>query len=111
MPLIKYGANFQYVREELLALFTHAQKEDVEHGGRYEARSGVLHVWSHPWRAQAVRDESSLVGSFYVNWRTERLTQIEWDEGFELADLLHELALIEEKALGVVKHGSKRAGW
>ena len=41
MPLIKYGANFQYVREELLALFTHAQTEAVEHGGRYEARGSV----------------------------------------------------------------------
>jgi hypothetical protein len=58
-----------------------------------------------------MRDESSLVGSFYVNWFTERLTQIEWDEGFALADLLHELAQPEEKALGAVKHGRWREGW
>lgn len=107
MPLTKYGANFPYTREELLALFTCAQQEDVEHGGRYDARGGVLNVWSHPWRTQALRDESTLVGSFYVNWLTQRLAQIEWDEGFALADLLHELALLEEKALGAIKHGHK----
>ena len=45
-----------------------------------------------------------------MNWLTERLSQIEWDEGFELADLLHELALLEEKALEAVKHGRKRQG-
>jgi hypothetical protein len=108
MPLTKYGANFQYAHQELLALFACAQQDAVEHGGRYEARAGVVHVWSHPWRTPALRDESSLVGSFYVNWRTERLAQIEWDEGFELADLLHELAVLEEQALGAVKHGRKR---
>jgi hypothetical protein len=41
----------------------------------------------------------------YVDWLTDRLIEIEWDEGFELADLLHELALLEEQALGEVKHG------
>ena len=110
MPLTKYGANFSYAQAELLALFACAQQEPVEQGGRYEARSGAVHVWSHPRHTQALRDESSLVGSFYVNWHTERLAQIEWDEGFELADLLHELALLEEKALGAVKHGRKRDG-
>jgi hypothetical protein len=111
MPLTKYGANFPYTREELLALLTCAQQEDVETGGRYDWRGGVLDVWSHPWSTQALRDESTLVGSFYVNWLTERLSQIEWDDGFELADLLHELALLEEKALSAVKHGRKRKGW
>jgi hypothetical protein len=44
------------------------------------------------------------------NWLTDRLTQIAWDEGFELADLLHDLALLEEHALGAVKHGQWRTG-
>src|ERR671925_672072 len=110
MPLTRYGANFPYAREELLALFTCAQREDGEHGGRYDSRGVVLNVWSHPWHTQAARDESTLVGSFSVTWLTDRLTHIEWDDGFELADLLHELALLEEKALGAVKHGRKRTG-
>jgi hypothetical protein len=111
MPLLKYGANFPYARQELLALFACARQDDVDQGGRYKAGDGAVHVWSHPWRTQALREESALVGSFYVNWQSERLAQIEWDEGFELADLLHELALLEEQALGAVKHGRKREGW
>jgi hypothetical protein len=111
MPLAKYRANFPYAREELFALFACAEVGDVEHGGRYDARGGLLYVWSHAWRTQALRDESTLVGSLYFEWLSNRLTQIEWDEGFELADLLHELALLEEQALGEVKHGRKRQGW
>jgi len=110
MPLATYGANFPYAREELFALFACAQAGDVEHGGRYDARGGVLHIWSHPWRTLALRDESTLVGSFYFNWLTDSLAHIEWDEGFELADLLYELALLEAQALGEVKHGQWRAG-
>jgi hypothetical protein len=111
VPLTKYGANFPYAREELFALFACAHAGDVEHGGRYDARGGVLYVWSHAWSTQALRDESTLVGSFFFDWLTDCLAHIEWDEGFELADLLHELALLEEQALGAVKHGQKRKGW
>jgi hypothetical protein len=110
MPLTKYGAHFPYARAELFALFACAQAGDVEHSGRYDARGGVLHVWSHAWSTQALRDESTLVGSLYFDWLTDRLAQIEWDEGFERADVLHELALLEEQALGEVKHGQWRTG-
>ena len=89
MPLTTYGAHFPYAREELFALFAWANLEDVEHGGRYDARGGVLYVWSHPWRTQAMRDESTLIGSFSFDWLTDCLSQIAWDDGFELADLLH----------------------
>jgi hypothetical protein len=110
MPITKYSANFPYAREELFVLFACAQAGDVEYGGRYDSRGGVLYIWSHPWSAPALRDESTLVGSFYFDWLTDRLAQIEWDEGFEFADLLHELALLEEQALGEVKHGQWRKG-
>ena len=110
MPLTKYRANFLYDRGQLFALFACAQAGDVEHGGRYDARGGVLYVWSHAWRTQALRDESTWVGSFAFDWLTDSLVHIEWDEGFELADLLYELALLEEQALGEVKHGQWRPG-
>jgi hypothetical protein len=110
MPLTTYRANFSYARAELFALFACAHVGDVEHGGRYDVHGGLLYVWSHAWRTQALRDESTLVGSLYVDWLTDRLTQIEWDEGFELADLLHELALLEAQALGTIKHGQWRHG-
>ncbi len=45
------------------------------------------------------------MGSFYVNWMDETIQWIECDEGFGLDDLLHELAMLERKALGYVKHG------
>ena len=110
MPLTKYGAHFPYTRKEVFALFAGAHAGDVEHGGRYDARSGLLYIWSHAWRTPALRDESTLVGYLYFDWLTDRLTQIEWDEGFELADVLHELALLEEQTLGAVKHGQKHTG-
>src|SRR5215471_15211715 len=87
MPITKYSVNFPYAREELLVLFACAQAGDVEHGGRYDSRGGVLYIWSHPWSVPALRDESTLVGSFYFDWLTDRLVHIEWDEGFEFADL------------------------
>jgi hypothetical protein len=110
MPLTKYRANFLYDRAELFALFACAQAGDVEHGGRYDARSGVLYIWSHPWSTQALRDESTLVGNLSFDWLSDCLAQIEWDAGFELADLLHELALLEEQALGEIRHGQWRTG-
>ena len=67
MPLTKYRANFSYAREELFALFACAQAGDVERGGRYDSRGGVLHVWSHPWSTQALRDESTLVGCIRIS--------------------------------------------
>lgn len=111
MPMAKYDANLPYTREELFALFACAAAGDVERGGRYDARGGVLHVWSHPWNRQALRDESTLVGRFFFNWLADCLAHMEWTEGFELADMLHELALLEEHALGAVKHGREREGW
>jgi len=48
------------------------------------------------------------IGAFYVNWLEERIYRIETDEGFDLADLLHELAILELKALGDTKHSAQR---
>jgi len=110
MPLTKYRANFPYTRAELFALCACAQAGDVEHGGRYDARGGVLHVWSHPWCTQALRDEHTLVGSFSCDWLTDPLVHIEWNDGSELADVLSEPALLEEHAHGEVKHGQWHTG-
>ena len=46
-----------------------------------------------------------MMGSFYVTWMDEMIRRIECDEGFALDDLLHELAMLERKALGYVKQG------
>ncbi len=55
---------------------------------------------------EATRHDSETIGTFYVHWAEENcIYQIECDEGFALDDLLLELAMLELKALGQVKHG------
>ena len=100
-----YSVHLRYARHELHALFDVVNAEDVEKGGRYDARGGAIHVWSHHWRHPATREESEMMGSFYVNWMDETMRRIVCDEGFALDDLLHELAMLEQKALGYMKHG------
>ena len=46
-----------------------------------------------------------MLGSLYVHWMDETIWRIVCDEGFALDDLLHEQAMLEQKALGSVKHG------
>jgi hypothetical protein len=71
-------------------------------------KAGLLLSGPTPGNNAAVRYDSSTVGAFYVNWMEERIYRIETEEGFDLADLLHELAMLELKALGDTKHGVER---
>lgn len=97
--------DYQYTWEELLILFAVARREDVEGGGRYDARSAAINVWTHPWTS-AMKPESTVMGTFYAAWGAEnRICTIELDEGFSLEDLLKELGTLEEKALGQKIHG------
>jgi hypothetical protein len=99
----------QYEPQELRALFTQAVREDVEKGGRYDARSEVIHVWSRPWFPQNLRATSTLMGAFHCTWEQQNtIDQIETDAGFALNTLLQELCALELKALGRVKHGKGR---
>jgi hypothetical protein len=105
----KYPMDLCYTYEELLALFETAERQDVDNGGRYDRRGAAINVWSHPWTTTATRYDSETIGTFYVHWADEnRIYQIECDAGFDLEDLLHELAVLEETALGAGKHGRKR---
>jgi hypothetical protein len=102
----KHPIDFAYTRQELDALFRLAHREDVEHGGRYDARSAAINVWSHHWQHPATREESDIIGTFYFDWApTPMLYEIETVAGFSLEDLLQELGCLELKALGWVKHG------
>ena len=107
MDTVPHHVELGYTREELLALCDLARAEDVEHGGRYDARGGALNIWSHAWTHAATRDESTLIGSLAINWVTERIWRIECSTGFSLDDLLRELGMVEQKALGRVKHGTQ----
>jgi hypothetical protein len=103
-----HRVDLRYTKEELLTIVAVATKEDVDLGGRYSCQGGAIHVWSHPWNNAAARYDSSLLGALYVNWLAERIDRIEAEEGFDLADLLHELARLELKALGATRHGVER---
>ena len=108
MKTTMHTVDLRYTKAELLHLFDVATREDVDHRGHYECRGGVLYVWSHPWIHAATRYDSTNIGAFYVNWLEARIDRIETAEGFDLADLLHELAMLELKALGETKHGVER---
>jgi hypothetical protein len=102
-----HTVDFLYRRQELLALFMLAVREDVEKGGRYDARSDVINVWSHPWITQAMREESTLMGILHCSWGEEnRIYRIDTYTGFSLEHLLQELGVLEWKALWTVKHGT-----
>jgi hypothetical protein len=105
-----YRVTLNYTRQELLALFDFARRADVECGGRYDARSGALIVWSHGWQHVATWEESDMLGAFYVNWLTDWFWQIDCAEGFGLEDLLVELGTLELGALGYLQHGSPLSG-
>jgi hypothetical protein len=105
----EYHVDFRYTRDELLALFALANREDVEQGGRYDARSAAINIWSHSWINDATRYDSDTVGTFYVHWGDKNhLYLIECDDGFSRNDLLHELGILEQEAFGYVKHGRTR---
>jgi hypothetical protein len=98
--------NYRYTREDLKAIFDLVYEEDVERGGRYDGRSGVIHVYTHPWDHDTMRLEHTLMGTFYAAWGQGNLIwQIDVEEGFSLEVLLEELGRLEEKAVGRKVHG------
>jgi hypothetical protein len=102
----RHAVDLAYTRAELQALFAYARTHDVEQGGHYDARSAAINVWSHHWQHPATKEESDVMGTFYVRWGdTLTLWQIETEAGFSLEDLMHELGQLERQALGWVKHG------
>lgn len=71
--------DFRYSRDQLAALFEAAHTEDVERGGRYDARSGAINVWTHPWTTPDLRAESTMMGSFYFFWGSKTAsTRLGW---------------------------------
>jgi len=98
--------DYRYSPDHLQALFDLARAEDVEKGGRYDARSGAINIYTHPWNTVTMQEESTFMGSIYACWAEEnRFWQVEIEEGFSLEDLLVELGTLEEKALGRKVHG------
>jgi hypothetical protein len=109
MKTTMYAVEFRYSRADLNALFACANQEDVERGGRYDARSAAINVWSHHWQHPATRHDSETMGTFYCHWGDPAtIYEIECNAGFALEDLLVELGTLEEKVLGAVRYGLRR---
>jgi hypothetical protein len=100
MLTTRHAVDFISTRPELEALFRYAHAHDVETGGRYDARSAAINVWTHHWAHPATHEESEILGTFYVHWDHPVLWEIETDEGFSLEDLMAELGRLERDALG-----------
>jgi len=62
----RHTVDFHYTRQELEAIFRLANAEDVEKGGRYDARSAAINVWSHHWLNPATRDGGVEVRPLFV---------------------------------------------
>jgi hypothetical protein len=106
MITARHPVDFAYTREALEALFAYARAHDVERGGRYDARSAAIILWSHHWQHPATRLDSEVIGTFYVQWApTPTLYAIDTEEAFGLDDLMPALGRLELDALGYVKHG------
>jgi hypothetical protein len=101
----RHPVDFAYTHPELEALFRYAHAHDVEQGGHYDARSAAITVWSHHWAHPATREESDVIGTFYVRWDPPVLWEIETEAGFGLEELMAVLGRLELDALGYVKHG------
>jgi len=107
MLTTRHPVDFAYTRQELEALFQYARAHDVEAGGRYDARSACILLWSHHWLTPATREASETIGSFYVRWTDPpTLYAIETEEGFSVDDLLLALGRLEEQAWGKVIHAA-----
>jgi hypothetical protein len=102
----RHPVDFPYTLPGQEALFRLAHEEDVDKGGRYDARSAAINLWSHHWQHPATHHDSALLGTFYFRWGEQPgLWEIETEEGFTLEDLMGALGRLELQALGYVKHG------
>ena len=102
--------DLQYTREQLLMLFLWARVQAVNRGGRYEMDVRIDYVTITVWTTSQVTDgekaESTIMGVFYVVLAEENcIYEIEVAEDYTVEDIFHELAILEEEALGRTIHG------
>ena len=98
--------DFRYTRTQLQTLVDWARIQYVGADGRYGVPADVINVWSCPWLTPDKKTKSKLKGSFYVVWDDEnRISKIAVEEGYSQSDMLDELAILEEEALGRFIHG------
>jgi hypothetical protein len=97
--------DYRHTRQALQAIFDLARAQDVEKGGRYDARSGAINIYTHPCNIAAMQEEGTPMSSLYALWAEEhRSWRVEMEEGFSFEDLLMELGTLEE---GAWREGSR----
>lgn len=92
----------RYGADAMRRIWRKARDEDVEQGGRFDARSAAINLYSQPWPTDGSRDESELMGTAYFVWGNEnRLDRIEVedDEKFTEEEVLRAFAGLIERAL------------
>ena len=68
MITTRHPVDFPYTLPEQEALFRLAHAEDVEKGGRYDARSAAINLWSNHWQHPATYHDSEILGTCYFAW-------------------------------------------
>ena len=76
MLTTRHPIDFAYTPQELQALFRYAHDHDVEQGGRHDARSAAINVWSHHWLNAATQEASETIGTFYFHWELRALGRV-----------------------------------
>jgi hypothetical protein len=93
--------DYRYLPNQVHSLFDRVRTEDVKKGGRYDARSGAINIYTHPWNSRTMQKECTLMRTISVFWaERNRLWRIEIEEGFSLEDLLVEEERLRRRRLG-----------
>ena len=106
--------DFQYSRVQLLMLKNWARVQTVNRGGRYEVDveddEVKITVWTTPQITEQEKIISTIIGTFsLILSEKNRITEIGIEEAYTITDLLHELAIQEQEALGRRMHGKRRS--
>ena len=79
MKCVRKLVNLSYDGAEQRRIFRHALDLDVDKGGRYDARSAAINVWSRDWGTHEDKALSQILVTLYFAWGNRpRLWAIEW---------------------------------
>ena len=69
-------------------LMEHARRNDVERGGRFDARAMAINVWDQDWTTPQRRAESRLMGTVYLDRAKNVICAADVEAGFTLGDVV-----------------------
>jgi hypothetical protein len=99
MSTTRHAVDVAATHQEHEALVGDAHAPDGEKGGRDEARSPAIRLWSHHWRKAATREGSEIIGTGDIRWGTR---QCWWQ-----SRPMQALGRLERHALGRVTPGDE----